>query len=79
MRATLGLFLAVSLLSTALAASSLPSQTLSHGPTTLISGLPGFTVLDNVWYRNRTFCELLIFQKVLLSGERDDRADNRSL
>ncbi|OWZ75123.1 hypothetical protein C366_05751 [Cryptococcus neoformans Tu401-1] len=55
MRATLGLFLAVSLLSTALAASSLPSQTLSHGPTTLISGLPGFTVLDNVWYRNRTF------------------------
>lgn len=49
------MFLAVSLLSTALAASSLPSQTLSHGPTTLISGLPGFTVLDDVWYRNRTF------------------------
>lgn len=49
------MFLAVGLLPSALAASSLPSQVLSHGPTTLVSGLPGFTVLDNVWYRNRTF------------------------
>lgn len=63
MRAALVLFLAVGLLPSALAASSLPSQVLSHGPTTLVSGLPGFTVLDNVWYRNRTFCKLLIFRR----------------
>ncbi|WVO20227.1 uncharacterized protein IAS62_001520 [Cryptococcus decagattii] len=55
MRAALTLFFTVGLLSSALAACVLPSQALSHGPTTLISGLPGFTVLDNVWYRNRTF------------------------
>lgn len=66
MRAALTLFFTVRLLSTALAASVLPSQALSHGPTTLISGLPGFTVLDNIWYRNRTFCKLSILLKAVI-------------
>ncbi|TYJ53499.1 hypothetical protein B9479_005885 [Cryptococcus floricola] len=33
----------------------LPAQAFELGPTTVAGGIPGFMVLDNVWYRDRTF------------------------
>ncbi|WVQ78872.1 hypothetical protein IAT38_000963 [Cryptococcus sp. DSM 104549] len=36
-------------------AHSIPFEALGHGPTTVVGGLPGFMILDNVWYKDRTF------------------------
>ncbi|ODN76606.1 hypothetical protein, variant 1 [Cryptococcus amylolentus CBS 6039] len=33
----------------------LPAQAFELGPTTVAGGIPGFNVLNNVWYRDRTF------------------------
>ncbi|WVQ74648.1 hypothetical protein IAR50_004249 [Cryptococcus sp. DSM 104548] len=32
-----------------------PPQAFELGPTTVAGGIPGFMVLDNVWYKDRTF------------------------
>lgn len=32
-------------------------STFARGPSEVVGGIPGFYVIDNLWYHDKTFCE----------------------